>query len=155
MTAPILVWLRRDLRLADQPAFHAAAAGGAPVVPIYVLDDEGAGSRKLGGASRWWLHHSLEALDKDLREAGSRLILRRGPVVRELAAVVNDVGAREVHAIAHHEPWWREAEDAVGEMLDLHLHDGNYLAPPASLLTGGGTPFRIFTPFWRDRKSVV
>ena len=149
MTAPILVWLRRDLRLADQPAFHAAAASGAPVVPVYVLDDEGAGERRLGGASRWWLRHSLQALGNDLKNAGSRLILRRGPVARELAAVATEVGAREVHALAHYEPWWREAEDEVAKTLDLHLHNGNYLAPPASLLTGGGTPFRIFTPFWR------
>ena len=149
MTAPILVWLRRDLRLADQPAFHAAAASGAAVVPVYVLDDEGAGKRKLGGASRWWLHHSLDALGKDLRQAGSRLILRRGPVASELAAVAKQVDACEVYAIAHHEPWWRKAETEVARTLDLHLHDGNYLAPPASLLTGGGTPYRMFTPFWR------
>ena len=155
MTAPNLVWLRRDLRLADQPAFHAAAAGGVPVVPVYVLDDEGAGARRLGGASRWWLHHSLEALGRDLRHAGSRLILRCGPVTRELAAVAKEVGAREVHALAHFEPWWREAEDEVAKALDLQLHDGNYLAPPASLLTGGGTPFRIFTPFWRTLEQQM
>ena len=155
MTTPILVWLRRDLRLADQPAFHAAAASGAPVVPVYVLDDAGAGERKLGGASRWWLHHSLAALDKDLRSAGSRLILRRGAVARELAAVAKQVGAREVHAVAHYEPWWREAEEEEGKALDLHLHDGNYLATPASILTGGGTPFRIFTPFWRALEQAM
>ena len=149
MTVPNIVWLRRDLRLADQPAFHAAASGGSPVIPVYILDDDLAGERRLGGASRWWLHHSLAALADDLLRAGSRLILRRGPVARELATVAEAAGAREVHALAHHEPWWREAEAAVGKALDLHLHDGNYLSPPASLLTGGGTPYRMFTPFWR------
>ena len=149
IAAPISVWQRRDLRVADQPAFHAAAAGGAPVVPVYVLDDEGAGSRALGGASRWWLHHSLTALDKDLRSAGSRLILRRGPVARELVGVAKEIAAREVHALAHHESWWRKAEAEVAGMLDLHLHDGNYLGRPGTLLTGGGTPYRMFTPFWR------
>lgn len=149
MPAPIIVWLRRDLRLADQPAFHAAASCGVPVVPVYVLDDDAAGARRLGGASRWWLHHSLAALDKDLRSAGSRLILRRGRVVSQMAAVAAEIGAREVHALAHHEPWWRQAEAEVAKALDLHLHEGNYLAPPASLLTGGGTPYRMFTPFWR------
>jgi deoxyribodipyrimidine photo-lyase len=149
VTNPRIVWLRRDLRLADQPAFHAAAAAGAPVIPVYVLDDEGAAERKLGGASRWWLHHSLTALAEDLRHAGSRLILRRGPVVRELVALAEETGAREVHALAHHEPWWRKAQSEVARTLDLRLHDGNYLARPATLLTGGGTPYRMFTPFWR------
>ena len=148
MTAPVIVWLRRDLRLADQPAFHAAAAAG-PVIPVYVLDDETAKHRKLGGASRWWLHHSLAALDRDLRRLGSRLILRRGKCEDVLPAIAAETGAREVHALRHHEPWWRNAERAVGKALDLHLHDGNYLTTPASLLTGGGNPYRIFTPFWR------
>ncbi|MGB3807261.1 MAG: deoxyribodipyrimidine photo-lyase, partial [Erythrobacter sp.] len=61
MSDPQIVWLRRDLRMADNPAlYHAAQAG--PVVAVYVLDDEAPGRHKLGGASRWWLHHSLESL---------------------------------------------------------------------------------------------
>ncbi len=59
MTKPQIVWLRRDLRLADQPALYAAAQAG-PVIPVYVLDDDAAGHHAYGGASRWWLHHSLE-----------------------------------------------------------------------------------------------
>ena len=77
MADPVILWFRQDLRLADQPALVAAAKEG-PVVPVYILDDETPGDRRMGGASRWWLHHSLAALDADLREHGSRLILRRG-----------------------------------------------------------------------------
>ncbi|PLK26250.1 deoxyribodipyrimidine photo-lyase [Novosphingobium sp. TH158] len=149
MIAPILVWLRRDLRLADQPAFHAAAASGAPVIPVYVLDDETPRHRAMGGASRWWLHHSLARLDADLQAMGSRLVLRRGRCEDILGALAAETGARKVHALHHHEPWWRNAERAVAKILDLRLHHGNYLAPPGSVLTGSGTPFKIYTPFWR------
>ncbi len=149
MTEPQIVWLRRDLRLADQAAFAAAAVNGAPVIPVYVLDDETAQHRKLGGASRWWLHHSLASLDKDLRKLGSRLILRRGKCEDVLASLAEETGASGVHALRHYEPWWRNAERAVGKRLDLHLHDGNFLVPPGTLLTGGGTPYKIFTPFYR------
>ncbi len=148
MNAPTIVWLRRDLRLADQPAFQAAAALG-PVIPVYVLDDETPKHRAMGGASRWWLHHSLASLDTDLRQLGSRLILRRGKCEDVLAALAAETGARAVHAMHHAEPWWRNAEKAVAQRLDLTLHHGLYLAPPGSVLTGGGTPFKIFTPFWR------
>ncbi|WP_260923894.1 cryptochrome/photolyase family protein [Novosphingobium sp. 9] len=151
---PILVWLRRDLRLSDQAALAEAAARG-PVIPVYVLDDETAKHRAMGGASRWWLHHSLAALDADLREKGSRLILRRGPCDKVLADVAEEVGASEVHALHHYEPWWRNAERAVGKVLDLHLHHGNYLAPPGSVTTGAGTPYRIFTPFWRALRDFM
>ncbi|MBC2668068.1 cryptochrome/photolyase family protein [Novosphingobium piscinae] len=148
MSTPTIVWLRRDLRLADQAAFHAAARQG-PVIPVYVLDDEVAQHRRMGGAARWWLHHSLRSLDADLRALGSRLVLRRGRSHEELAAIRRETGARTVHALHHYEPWWRNAERAVAQHFDLRLHHGNYLAPPGSITSGGGGPYKIFTPFWR------
>ncbi|MEO6094079.1 MAG: deoxyribodipyrimidine photo-lyase [Novosphingobium sp.] len=148
MPSPQIVWLRRDLRLRDHPAFHAAAQSG-PVIPVYVLDDDGAGERQLGSASRWWLHGSLSALAKTLEQRGSKLILRRGNSAREVARLAEEVGAGAVHAIHHYEPWWREAEASLGGALDLVLHDSNYLLPPGSVTTGAGGPFRIYTPFAR------
>ncbi|THD36760.1 MAG: deoxyribodipyrimidine photo-lyase [Sphingomonas sp.] len=151
---PSIVWLRRDLRLADQPALAAAIADG-PVVPVYVLDDDTPRHRAMGAASRWWLHHSLASLDKDLRAKGSRLILRRGKCDEELTKVANEVGAGAVHAIRHYEPWWRNAERAVAKQLDLACHDGNYLAPPGSVTTGSGQPYKIYTPFWRALNELM
>ena len=146
--APRIVWLRRDLRLADQPAFCSAAAHG-PVIPVYILDDERAGDRKLGGASRWWLHGSLKALDESLRDHGLRLILRRGDSVSQLATLVKETGASGVDAIHHYEPWWRAAEEELAKQVDLQLHDGNYLAPPGMVTTGSCHPYKIYTPFAR------
>ncbi|MCL6252114.1 DNA photolyase family protein [Altererythrobacter sp. KTW20L] len=146
MPVPQIVWLRRDLRLADQPAFTIAAAQG-PVIPVYILDDETPRHRRMGAASRWWLHHSLKALEKDLARHHSRLILRRGKSADVLAALADETGATTVHALRHVEPWWRSAERAVSARLELCLYDGLYLLPPGSLTTGGGTPYKIFTPF--------
>jgi len=149
MFDPVLLWLRQDLRLSDQAALIAAASEG-PVVPVYVLDDETPRHWAMGGAARWWLHHSLERLDESLREKGSRLILRRGNSAEVLAAVAKDVGASRVHALHHYEPWWRNAEKAVGKMLDLCLHDGALLLPPGAVRTGTGGMYRIYTPFARS-----
>ncbi|MDE2301686.1 MAG: deoxyribodipyrimidine photo-lyase [Sphingomonadales bacterium] len=150
MTAPVIVWLRRDLRLADQAAFRAAAESGAPVIPVFILDDETAGARRRGGASRWWLHHSLESLGAALTACGSRLVLRRGAAPGALASLVAQTGADTIHALRHEEPWWRAAEAEVARgKARLCLHDGNYLAPPGSVRTGGGQLYRIYTPFWR------
>ena len=148
MNHPRIVWLRRDLRLADHAALAAAAAAG-PVIVAYVLDDAGAGQRKLGSASRWWLHHSLAALAQELESRGQRLILRRGDAAQEIAALAAETGATEVHAIRHYEPWWRAAEVALAARVTLRLHNGNYLSPPGQVLTGGGQPYKIFTPFYR------
>ncbi|MEQ1498803.1 MAG: deoxyribodipyrimidine photo-lyase [Novosphingobium sp.] len=148
MTALTILWLRRDLRLADQAALVAACAAG-PVVPVYVLDDESPQHRAMGGASRWWLHHSLAGLGSALQAKGSRLILRRGRSEDVLQAIAEEIGTGVVHALHHYEPWWRNAERAVGKVLALHLHHGNYLVPPGTVLTGAGTPYKIYTPFWR------
>lgn len=146
MPSPQIVWLRRDLRLADQPAFHAAASAG-PVIAVFILDDDRAGKRKYGGASRWWLHGSLEALARDLARQGGRLVLRRGDVVEQLASIAEEAGTRSVHALRHYEPWWRKAEREVAAQLDLALYDGNYLLPPGSVTTGSGGQYKIYTPF--------
>ncbi len=158
MAAPQIVWLRQDLRLADQAALAAAAAAG-PVVPVYVLDDDTPAHRRMGGASRWWLHHSLASLSADLAAAGSRLILRRGRADAVLAQLAEELGAGTIHALRHVEPWWRNAERALAKRLPVHCplvrHDGHYLAPPGSIVTGGGTPFKIYTPFWRALSATM
>ncbi|MEG3151441.1 deoxyribodipyrimidine photo-lyase [Sphingomonas sp. ZT3P38] len=143
-----LLWLRRDLRLSDHAALTAAVAEG-PVIPVYILDDATPQHRAMGGASRWWLHHSLAALDARLRGMGSRLILKRGRAETVLAALAQETGTTRVHCLRHYEPWWRNAERAVAQTLDLVRHDGNYLAAPGSITTGAGQPYRIYTPFWR------
>jgi deoxyribodipyrimidine photo-lyase len=149
MTIPVILWLRRDLRLADQPALIAATASGAPIIPVYILDDETPKHRKMGAASRWWLHQSLISMDADLQKLGSKLILRQGSSADILAQLVNETGAGAVYANRHHEPWWRNAERAIGEQVNLELYDGNYLMPMGSVTTGSGGPFKIYTPFWK------
>lgn len=78
MSSPSIVWFRDDLRLADNPALRAALDLGEPIIALFVLDEESDGIRALGGASRWWLHHSLASLAERLQERGAELILRRG-----------------------------------------------------------------------------
>ncbi len=148
MPAPSILWLRQDLRLGDHPALFAAAAQG-PVIPVYILDDATPGVRQMGAAQRWWLHHSLKSLSRSFDDRGIALILRRGDCVAELMRLASETGAARIHANHHYEPWWQNAESELGAEINLVLHDGNQLAPPASLLTGGGTRYRVFTPWWR------
>src|ERR1700743_1911737 len=77
--SPIIVWFRQDLRLGDNPALRAAAATGAPILPLFVLDDETTGDWRWGGASRWCLHHSLASLNESFAD---HLVLRRGEAAK-------------------------------------------------------------------------
>jgi deoxyribodipyrimidine photo-lyase len=87
-----LYWFRDDLRLSDLPGLKAAADRGT-VIPVYILDEQLGEQWRLGSASRWWLHHSLVALQHGLIEQGSELILRSGETASALAAIVAETGA--------------------------------------------------------------
>jgi deoxyribodipyrimidine photo-lyase len=150
---PTIIWFRRDLRLADHAALLAASRRGQPVIPVFILDDDSPQHRTMGAASRWWLHHSLKSLDASLRAIGSRLILREGKAHVVLNQLARELSANAIHCHRHYEPWWRNSErmllDTLPPATALVRHDGMYLAPPGSIKTGSGAPFKIYTPFWR------
>jgi deoxyribodipyrimidine photo-lyase len=151
---PVIVWFRQDLRLADNAALHAAASTGAAVVPVFVLDEAGAGLWKPGGASRWWLHGSLAALDASLRAIGSRLVLRRGSVVAALTMLAEQTGASGIYCSQLFDPTSRRDEEELERPLKargamLHRCPGNLLFPSYEIKTRSGEPYQVFTPFWR------
>ena len=151
----VIHWFRRDLRLADNAALHAAAQTGAQVVPVYVLDDDAPGTIAPGAASRWWLHGSLDALGTDLRAIGARLILRRGDPVACLMALVAETGAAAIHFSRGYEPREREREVELKAAcaragIALRRFGGGALFEPEVIGTRTGEPYRVFTPFWRS-----
>ncbi len=151
MSAPQLVWFRNDLRLDDHAAVAAAAATG-PLVALFVHDDVTPGGWRMGAAQRWWLHHSLSALGRELAARGGRLVLRRGPAADVVPQAAAETGAAAVHTLTHYEPWSKAQDAAVARALPpatpLKRYHGALLAPPASVLAGGGGRYRIFTPWW-------
>jgi deoxyribodipyrimidine photo-lyase len=157
-SAPLLVWFRQDLRLADNPSLHDAAASGRPVVAVYVLDDEAAGRWRMGGAHRWWLHHSLAALAKDLAAIGGALVLRRGDAARVIPALVDETGADAVYAGLLVEPWARRQADAVaralGDRAALTLHRASTLLDMDAVRTKTGGVYGIYTPFSRACRAM-
>lgn len=153
-----VLWLRRDLRLSDHPALHAAAGTGFPgtgdgaparVLPVFVLDPAVWGAA--GPARRAHLARSLHALDADLREAGGRLVVRAGEPTRVLPALVRESGAAEVHVTADFGPYGRSRDAAVAEALDVPLRatGSPYAVAPGRVRKADGTPYRVFTPFLR------
>ncbi|MGH1481939.1 MAG: cryptochrome/photolyase family protein [Geminicoccales bacterium] len=149
-TSPILLWFRQDLRLTDHRALAAALATGEAVIPVYILDDETPGLWRMGGASRWWLHHSLSALGRDLENLGSHLILKRGPVNQVLAALKKETGAEAVYGSRGYEPWARDLEESLAaDAIGLKRFAGCLLFEPEVARTKAGDPFRVFTPFYK------
>ena len=152
---PVILWLRRDLRLADNPALDWALASGQAVIPVYV-HDEALEERPLGAASRWWLDKSLRALAAALEAAGSRLVLRSGSAPEVLKALADETGAGALTFNRLHDPGAAGREQAVrAAMPGLEVIDfaASWLAEPGTVLTGSGGPYKVFTPFGRALRA--
>ena len=150
-TPPVILWFRRDLRLADNPALHHALATGRAVLPVYVRDERLEG-RAIGAASRWWLDKSLRALDADLRARGGRLILRRGDAEAELRRLIEETGADQVfmNRLFEPEPFARDADIAHGlkaDGVECRGFNASLMARPGAVLNGSGQAYKVFTPF--------
>jgi deoxyribodipyrimidine photo-lyase len=145
-TRPIVVWFRQDLRLTDNVALSKAVASGNPVIALFVLDESTAGDWVLGGASKWWLHHSLESLAKDLSELGSKLILRRGRHASTVPDFVREVAAQGLYFSRQYEPWAASDEAAIqaelqsadGGDVDVRRFSGSLLKEPEDIRTKQG-----------------
>lgn len=154
MTRPVVVLFREDLRLTDNRALHAAAGTGRPLVAVFILDDESAANQHHGGAWRWWLHHSITALQNRLRNLGGRLILCRGPHRDVVDTLLIKTGTDTVHWNHRYHPAGAACDAALARHLqnrgvEAVGHDGHLLHEPSQLMTGSGRPYRVFTPFWR------
>jgi deoxyribodipyrimidine photo-lyase len=150
---PALVWFRDDLRLADNPALSAAAKFGAPIIALYALDDESVELRPLGGASRWWLAQSLRALSVQLQRSGIQLVLRRGRIDTIIADVVREADAVQVYFNRRY-GYPSQLDRRVETMLrkdgvGVETFAASLLFEPGAIRSKGGTPLRVFTPFWK------
>jgi len=152
--APAIVWFRQDLRIADNPALHAAVESGRPVIALYVLDDETPGTWRMGGASRWWLHGSLTQLARDLESINVPLVLRRGNSLSEVRDVVTACSAGAVFWNRLYEPFAIARDTQIKQALkasgtDVTSHKACVLFEPWEAETKSGGPYRVFSPFWR------
>jgi len=147
-----IVWFRPgDLRLADNPALLAAIAASGPVIPVFTWTPAEDGAWSLGAASRWWLNGSLAGLEADLRECGSRLIVRSGSASVELIARLS----AETHA---HSVFFNRACTLSDRLAEANLArsgmtprgcSGRLLLEPSMLVRQNDAPFRVFSAFWR------
>ncbi len=151
---PHIVLFTRDLRVHDHPALRAAAATGSPVVPVFVLDDAIVDGGFLVANRGAYLHDALVDLDTRLTDLGAPLVIRRGDVVQEMAALADETGAEHVHLsadVSRHAARRLEMLRDAGEAGDFAVtaHPGVTIAPPLEITPTSGGPFQVFTPYWR------
>lgn len=151
-----IVWFRQDLRVADNAALTAAAQRG-PVLPIFILDDEARPERwRIGGAGKWWLHHSLVALTRRL----PGLIVLRGDPLEVIPRLVTKSKADAVYWTRAYEPWAVEQDGQLMSNLkkrgvDAQSFSGSLLHEPDDVTSSTGRPFAVYSAYWRAAQKVA
>jgi len=152
---PIIIWFRRDLRLSDHPALHAAAQSGRPIVPLFVCDEQ---VDAYGAAPKWRLGLGLEVFGDALREAESRLTLRSGDALKVLQDLIEETGATSVYWTRLYDPQSTARDSKIKTALkeagiDARSFGGHLMFEPWTAETKTGGFYKVYTPFWKAVKD--
>ena len=153
-----IVWFRNDLRVSDNAALMAASRHGT-VVPVFIRETSSP-ARPLGAARAWWLHHSLARLSEKLEKLGAPLLLLSGDPARLIPELVKATGAQAVYWNRRYDPAYQSADAALKAQLqadgiEAESFAGQLLHEPQRLKTGGGVPYKVYSPFWRAMEPGI
>ncbi|MDC0492404.1 DNA photolyase family protein [Candidatus Pseudothioglobus singularis] len=143
-------WFRQDLRLSDNPSLHHATKNGQ-VLPVYILDDQNSVDFSMGGASRFWLYHSLKSLNENLN---NNLSLYQGDPLKVLLDIIDCNNITAVYWNRCYEPWRITRDTKIKSALEskgisVFTYNGSLLWEPWTIKKDDGTPYKVFTPFYR------
>lgn len=153
-----IVWFRQDLRLEDNPALYHAVLSEKPILPIYIYEDNNPQNPwPIGGAQKWWLHHSLVSLKNALAEKGLNLYLLKGNPIILLPELINKIQASGLFYNQCYEPFLLSQEKKlISELsnldknLDIKRYNASLLLKPGAIKNASDSYFKVFTPFWRQ-----
>ena len=154
--APVIVWFRRDLRVADNPALHKAAQSGRAVIALYI--EETNRLRKLGAARNLWLSKALEDLAASLKSAGTELIIRKGEAAEIIDEIIDKTNSATIYWNRRYAKDGRDIDEAIksnfkSRGLTAESFNANLLSEPWEVETKTGGYYKVFTPYWRAAKD--
>lgn len=148
-----ILWFRQDLRLTDNPALHALARDSKKIIAVFIDDSADQTVSRLGSASRVWLHHSLLALNASMGAFGGKLLVLQGDAASVLDKLIVETGADRLYWNRCYDPVTRQRDEQIkaslSKQIEVHSFNGLLLREPWELGKDDGTPYRVFTPFWR------
>jgi deoxyribodipyrimidine photo-lyase len=154
-----IYWFRKDLRVRDNPALTAALAENDVVVPVYI-HAEATDRWGLGNASAWWLDQSLRKLNEELAKLGTRLIVRKGELIEEVGNVAREADASRVYWNRCFNPGEQRIDQRLiaalsGANIETRISNDSFLLfMPWDIETKSGSPYRVFTPFYKSCLSA-
>ena len=159
-TSPIIVWIRKDLRLFDNPALFHAVEKKTPLILLFIWSPQEEGIWTMGEAQQWWLHHSLQAFSSSLEPYSQSLVIRHGPCTSTLLDVARETGSKAVYWNKVYEPNEANRDQNIATALQKNginalQWESQLLHDPTLVSTGKGTPYKVFTPFWRTIQKTI
>ena len=154
----VILWLRRDLRISNNPALDHALSLNLSVIPIYIHDEESSGEWSPGAASKWWLHHSLEKMNKSLDKLGLGLHFFQGNPLEVISKLVSETNAVTICLNRLYEPEEIKLEKELYRRLpqvEIKAFDSQLFFKPGSILNNQEKPYRVFTPFWKKARLAL
>ncbi|MBL8676533.1 MAG: deoxyribodipyrimidine photo-lyase [Alphaproteobacteria bacterium] len=149
-----MIWFRKDLRICDNSALTQGVQFS--IIPLFIWDDED--PYKPGAASQWWLHKSLSSLQNSLSAYGLKLILRRGSPFKILEEIINSHNVSALYWNRCYEPYIIERDKKIKDFFNSRIKcqsfNASLLAEPWTLKTQVGTPYQVFTPYWKALKAL-
>jgi len=145
-------WIRRDLRLTDNPALQSALEVDS-VIPVFILDP-----RLLSRPAprrQAFLFNGLRVLDADLRQRGGYLIVRRGETLEQLRSLLAETGATTIFAEEDYTPYATKRDSAIAHELPLQLVLGQVVQHPEFIKKADGDPYTVYTPYSKKWKSLL
>ncbi|MEE2988547.1 MAG: deoxyribodipyrimidine photo-lyase [Verrucomicrobiota bacterium] len=155
---PTILWFRKDLRLDDNSALKASIKAGLPVIPVFIWSPDEAGDWALGAASKWWLHQALKSLSEAWEDKGGEFVFREGDSLGQLKDIIEKTGAKRVYWNRRYESPQRELDASIKRQLrddgiEVESFNSSLLNEPHTAATGGGNPYKVYTPYWKKVKD--
>jgi deoxyribodipyrimidine photo-lyase len=144
----VILWFRRDLRLSDNPALDYVSKLGRTIIPIYILDEV---NDQIGAASRWWLHHSLDSLNKNL---ATKLNFFIGDPQKIITDIIAENNVTNIAWNRCYEPAIIARDTTIKEFLknnniSVKTFNGSLLLEPHETLKDDKSNYKVFTPFYK------
>jgi deoxyribodipyrimidine photo-lyase len=147
----VIHWFRRDLRLSDNTALHQACTSGQPVIPLFVFDTNLLKSERIGASRLKFLLDSLKSLDESLQELGTGLLIRRGKPIEVLREIITEKSVKALYFNRDYSPYANKRDEKIEQALGIpvYISDDALLLPPETVLKADGSPYLVFTPYWK------
>lgn len=145
-----ILWFRQDLRVNDNPALNAAIENSREVIAVYILDEQSKNYRKLGGASKVWLHYALDDLKKNLKEKYNiNLVFKIGKSVYVLEKLFTESKAEKLFFNHCYEPYVAANDAIINKKFNTESFNGSLLVEPHEVKNGSGEYFKVYTAFYK------